>query len=375
MKICHVTSAHESDDIRILHKECVSLAKVKGNDVYLVARGDSYEYNGVHVVGIGKLPSGRISRMIQGSKVVFEKALSIDADIYHLHDPELLLHAKKIVKKGKKVIFDSHEYYYKQILEKHYIPRIMRQAIAKAYFNIESRACKLLSAVIFPCPIDGKHPFEGRAKNCIYIDNLPLLDEMIYEDNLEKKDVHKPKVCCVGSLTHERGITQLVKACYAANVELILGGDFSPISFETEIKESKEFSIVDYRGYCNRKEIKDIYQTADIGASTILPVGQYPIIWNFPTKVYEYMMQGLPFVISDFVYNKKMIEQYQCGITVNPYDVEEIASAIRYLVDNPKEAKTMGENGRRAIKEKFNWSIEEKKLYNLYEMVMEDNNK
>ena len=99
MKICHVTSAHESDDIRILHKECVSLAKVNENDVYLVARGDSYDYKGVHVVGIGELPSGRISRIIQGSKAAFEKALSIDADIYHLHDPELLLYAKKFVKK------------------------------------------------------------------------------------------------------------------------------------------------------------------------------------------------------------------------------------------------------------------------------------
>ena len=373
MRICHVTSAHDSNDVRILHKECVSLAKVNENDVYLVARGDSYEYKGVHVIGVGEIPSGRVRRITQGSKIVFEKALLIDADVYHLHDPELLLYVKKIVKKGKKVIFDSHEYYYKQILEKHYLPRILRRVIANLYFNIESRACKFLSAVIFPCEIDGKHPFEGRAKNCIYINNVPLLDESIYEENLGKKDICKPRVCCVGSLTRERGIQQLVKACYMANVELILGGDFSPSDFEKEIKESEEFQIVDYRGYCSREQVMEIYRDATIGASTILPVGQYPIAGNLPTKVYEFMMQGLPFVISNFPYNRKIIEEYKCGIVVDSSDANQIAEALRYLVENPNEAYEMGKNGMKAIDEKFNWGIEEKKLYELYSIIRSEN--
>ena len=53
MKICHVTSAHDSNDVRILNKECVSLAKKENNDVYLIARGGSYEYKGVQVIGVG----------------------------------------------------------------------------------------------------------------------------------------------------------------------------------------------------------------------------------------------------------------------------------------------------------------------------------
>ena len=107
IKVCHMTSAHEEEDIRIFRKECVSLAEA-GYDVYLVERGESYEKNGVHIVGVGEIPAGRLKRMTQGAKKVYAAAKALDADIYHFHDPELLPYGLKLKKAGKKVIFDSH---------------------------------------------------------------------------------------------------------------------------------------------------------------------------------------------------------------------------------------------------------------------------
>ena len=42
VKVCHMTSAHGEEDVRIFHKECVSLANA-GYDVYLVECGESRE--------------------------------------------------------------------------------------------------------------------------------------------------------------------------------------------------------------------------------------------------------------------------------------------------------------------------------------------
>ena len=69
IKVCHMTSAHGPEDGRIFRKECVSLANA-GYDVYLVERGDSYEKNGVHIVGVGKPSGNRLTRMTTFAKKV-----------------------------------------------------------------------------------------------------------------------------------------------------------------------------------------------------------------------------------------------------------------------------------------------------------------
>lgn len=368
IRICHVTSAHKSNDVRILEKECVSLAKLGKNDVYLIAKGNSYKYKGVSVIGMGNIDGNRIKRFIKDSKAIVEAAIAINADIYHLHDPELLLYVKKLKKMGKIVIFDSHEYYYEQILEKNYIPILFRRIIAKLYLVVENQACKYLDAVIFPCKKNGKHPFEGRAKRCVLIDNLPIKGEL--EDNKPKSGNfgRNAVVCCAGSLTPERGIENLIIACSKAHAKLILAGEISPIEFKEKLMSMDIFNgVVDYRGICNRKEINNIYQEATIGASTILDVGQYASLENFPTKVYEFMMAGLPFIISNFDYAKKVITKLECGICVNPNSVKEIADAIDFLNENRELAYKMGLKGKSAVENIFNWENEENKLYKLYE--------
>lgn len=363
MKICHMTSAHDSDDIRILKKQCVSLAKDKNNEVFLVAKGDSYEYKNVNIVGIGKFEGNRIQRILKGSKAVFNKAVEINADIYELHDPELLLYVKKLKRKGKKVIFDSHENYQQQILEKGYIPKALRKLVRFCYSLIENRACKYLDAALFPSE---ENPFLGRVKNCVAIYNTPILDEFNPTTPFNDKE---DKACCVGSLTESRGLTTLIEACYKADVPLILGGIFSPESYGEELKKKREYSIVEYKGYCNRQMVREIYDRCLIGTDTILNVGQYGSAETLSTKVYEYMAMGIPYITSDFKYNKKIIDEYNCGIYVNPSDPDEIAEAMRYLISNRATAKKMGENGKNLVESKFNWKDDENRLYELYKKL------
>ncbi len=84
------------------------------------------------------------------------------------------------------------------------------------------------------------------------------------------------------------------------------------------------------------------------------------------------MSAGIPVIASDFPLWREILDDNECGICINPLDPQDIASAINYLISHPDVAKRMGENGRRAVREKFNWSIEEKKLIQFYEEVLKD---
>lgn len=373
MKICHVTSAHNTLDDRIFVRECTSLAKKRENKVFIVGPGEDVLENGVIIIGCGEKPGSRIKRTFFYTFKVVKKALELNADIYHIHDPELLLFAMHFKRKGKKVIYDSHEFYRAQILTKTYIPFLFRKIIATSFGSYENYVAKRIDAVIFPCKIDGKHPFEGIAKRCCFIDNRPTFDEFP-EESSTSYDKNNKYVCCAGGLSEARGIETLVEACYIANTPLVLAGSFSSEAFKNKILGKKEFEIVDYRGQCSREEVRDIYKKAYLGVSNILWEGQYPYIENLPTKVYEYMMMSLPFIISDFPYSKHIVEKNQCGIAVNPGDPVEIANSIIKLVQDEKLATEMGKKGKQLVVEQLNWNNEEQKLYELYESIVFNKN-
>lgn len=63
------------------------------------------------------------------------------------------------------------------------------------------------------------------------------------------------------------------------------------------------------------------------------------------------MAAGLPVVASNFPLWRKIIQNAQCGLCVDPLDPEAIAQAIDYLYEHPDEAREMGENGCRVVLE------------------------
>ncbi len=370
IKVCHVTSAHPKEDVRIFHKECVSFAKA-GYRVYLVQQGESYEKNGVQIIGFGSAFANRLKRILFTAKAAYKKALATDADIYHLHDPELLSYALKLKKKGKKVVFDSHEFYADQIMQKQYIPLLLRSLVAKVFRWNQTRILKKIDGLVFPCLVEGANPFEGCCPRMTMVNNVPLLYELY--DHYDPSALKDPRsVCHIGSLTHNRGITNLVHAVEGVDCVVSLGGSFDSSDYEKMLRDLPGFSQIRYLGNLDRKQVLETLQKSQVGVATLLNVGQYGKLWNLPTKVYEYMALAIPCVLSDTPYNRKMVEKHKMGICVDPAEPKQIGSAICYLLDHPEEAKIMGENGRRAIKEEFNWSIEEKKLFVLYEDIVKN---
>lgn len=371
IKVCHITSVHQRYDTRIFLKECTSLAEAGYEVTLLVADEKPKErLNDVDIIPVHGIPKSRISRILKSGSMMLNSALEINAEVYHLHDPELLRLAVKLKKTGKRVIFDSHEDYPEQIKAKTYIPFLLRNIISAIYKYYETRVVQKIDAVIIPCTTnEGINFFENRSHITAIISNTPILAE--FYDRYDSTETPKDNrtLCLIGGLTYNRGLTHLIKAVYKARAKLILAGTFSPLSYREELEKMPEYECVDYRGVLGRKEVLQVYKESSMGVATSLYVGQYNMGDILATKVYECMSMGLPVIITRFPFVEKVNSKYKFAITVDPSNINAIAKAVRFLIDNPEKAKEMGENGRRAIVEEYNWGIEEQKLIALYEQV------
>ncbi|MEM0333694.1 MAG: glycosyltransferase, partial [Candidatus Aenigmatarchaeota archaeon] len=133
-------------------------------------------------------------------------------------------------------------------------------------------------------------------------------------------------------------------------------------------KISSDSANLLYLGFLDRKSISSLFKKVMVGLVILYPEGNY--INSLPIKLFEYMSAGLPVIASDFPLWKEIIETNNCGICVNPFNIKEISNAINYIVNNPLEAKKMGDNGRKVVLKKYNWNIEERKLLKVYNSIM-----
>lgn len=371
-KVCHLASRHKMNDMRIFEKECKSLAK-GGFDVTLIGFGEEPKtetIDGVHCISLYCPIKNNLELLRKRNKMSLEAALQVDADIYHLHEPELLPVGMKLKRKGKIVIFDSHEYYGWQLHDNiHKIkiiktPAFLMKMIGNLYMRYEKKVCMKLDAVVQVCTMNGIDYFEGRCRKTLFIRNLPNLSDYTRKTPIDYSQ--GPIIAMIGGITKERGITQLIEAAYHAQAKLLLAGAFSPKAYETELKALPAHACVDYKGFLDKNGMVALLEEANIGASTLLNVGQYDKIDTLPTKVYDYMSMRLPVVISKTDFAQKMNDEYHFAICVDPANPEDIANAIRWIYEHPEQAYEMGNNGRKAIESEFNWEKESEKLIGFY---------
>lgn len=363
------------NDMRIFEKECKSLAKA-GFDVSLIGFGEKEEteiIDGVRCIQLFCPIKNNLELLRKRNKLSLKAALELDADIYHLHEPELLPVGKKLKKKGKTVIFDSHEFYGWQLKDNIHkikiinVPASFMRVVGALYMQYEKKICRKIDAVVQVCTMNGLDYFANRCSRSVFIRNLPNASEYARISPIDFSN--GLKIAMIGSITKERGVTQLIQATYQVKANLALAGLFSPKTYEKELKEMPEYACVDYKGFLDKNGMFTVMEQSNIGASTLLHVGQYDKIDTFPTKVYDYMAMELPVILSNTAYAQKMNKKYHFAICVNPEDLEEIAQAMTWIQEHPEQAIEMGKNGRKAIIEEFNWEKESERLVAFYKSL------
>ena len=365
-KVCVLTTAHPTFDVRIFHKECKSLARAGYEVILLAPSNQDGTYDGVTLKGLPVWKS-RLDRFARGSLTVYKKALEADADIYHFHDPELIPAALLLRLHGKKVIYDIHEDLPRTISYKPYIPRPLCGFVSRTVEFVEEWASSRFSALVTATPGIGER-FRRVNTNLAVLNNYPKIEEIEACSGVSNGNREASFLYVGMRITRARGAEEMVRSVgllpddLPARLKLVGGWDSSELP--AALSTIPGWNRVDYVGAVGRAEVANQLQSAYAGLVILHPEPNY--VNSQPVKLFEYMCAGIPVIASDFPICREIVARARCGILVNPLDPREIASAMEFLLTHPEEAKEMGRRGYQAVLERYNWANEEKILLQFY---------
>ena len=326
-------------------------------------RGDELR-DGVRIVDTGA-PGGRLARMLWATRRVAARARELDADVYQLHDPELLPAALRLRRTGMRVVFDAHEDVPTQLLDKPYLPGASAQLAARLYARYERHACERLDGLLAATPHIGERLAQSNPRT-VSVANYPIPEEFA-PGGWEART----QVCYVGSISAIRGIRELVRACALLRtptpLTVALAGSFAEPALEREVARMPGWSRIQALGHLDRAGVGQAMRRAFAGLVTLLPTASYREA--LPVKMFEYMAAGIPVIASDFPRWRAIVDASGCGLCVDPRAPAAIAAAIDRLAADPALARRMGANGRRAVERHFNWGHEAQKLLAFYDEV------
>lgn len=368
MKVVHVGFNHRSNDIRIFYKECMSLNN-HGHEVFYVTSdknaGTVNVNQDIKVTVIPLHKTNRLKRFWKFCNELKKTLCLLDADVYHFHEDMLLPVLLYMKRRGKRVIYDVHEDYPPPFFRRRF-GKFLGDMLAGLFGAYEELCMKRAD-----CVIAATQHIEQRCKKITpkvsLVANYPLFHD---RSGINTPFVKREKIVCyTGGLAEINGIFQMTEAMEQIHGILYLAGNLSE-NLKNELVKYSGWNKVKELGYISQEEVQNVLSKSRVGFVVYMPSSG--TIAALPNKMFEYMEAGLPIVVSNFPLWKEIIEKNQCGICVAPDNPTEIANAVNHILENPKLAEKMGENGKKAVREKYNWQTEEKKLLRVYEKLIFD---
>lgn len=366
MKVVHVAPLHRRTDVRVFLKECVSLARSGTTTSCIVADGQGDEtLDSIRVVDCGAPPKGKFGKRLVPLFRSAQLARREAPDLIHFHDGMFLPFAILLALTGHRVVYDVHEDYREQVLNTRF-PVSAKRAASLLYAVLEWLGSRVFTAIVAATPhIATLFPPE----KTITVQNFPLSDELVLEQGTSYVE-RPPAFAYLGGISAMRGIEQMISGLHKVayrEPSLELMGSFNPEALQAKMEELPGWKQVNFHGWMGRKHAASILGSCRAGLVLYLPGPNH--LEAQPNKLFEYMAAELPVIASDFPLWRRIVEGAGCGLLVDPLDPNAIAQAMSWILDHPEEAAAMGERGRKAVIESYNWEREAEKLVALYRFL------
>jgi glycosyltransferase involved in cell wall biosynthesis len=187
-----------------------------------------------------------------------------------------------------------------------------------------------------------------------------------------QKGQEKLTLIYLGLLEWPRGLETAIRAIHKVRPVLpeiklvIVGSGRDEGYFKALVKELRLTENVQFLGWLEYREAIDHVASADIG----LVPHHATASWNttIPNKLFDYMSMGKPVIVSNARPTERIVTEENCGIVFNEQDPKALGDAILRLSDQSVR-ESQGERGKDAVIKKYNWSVDEERLFRALEKV------
>lgn len=363
-RVAHLSTVHPARDNRIFHKECRALSQA-GIDVWLAVADESgmRDDEGVRIEAL-PVRQTRLSRSFMGQLDAIKALIRIRPFLVHFHDPELIpaVVLWKFVSGGR-AIYDAHEDLVKQISEKSYLPRWSAPIFRTVAHILTRLADRTMDGIVAATPAVAGNYSNG---NTVVIHNYPWLSEF---QSSEYSNHASRTLVYVGAITRPRGFSKMLRTVEALPQARLLLAGLMDDECHRELGAVDNGGIVEYLGAVEVSKVPRVISRGSVGLVLLERLPNFAE--SLPTKMFEYMAAGIPFVATDFPYWRQLVGDSNPGIFVDVDDSRAIETAVQELLDDEEAASQMGKRGMVAVQGKFNFDAEAQRIVEFTQSLLD----
>lgn len=368
VRVLHISTAHQPQDPRVVFKQCQTLTGYY--DVFCaIPRSNPAIAPAIHFIW---LPYFRrvIWRTLLTCPFILVRCLWLRPRVVHVYVPEFLPFAYVFQLFGAQIIYEVQENLHKKM----HLKTLNNGFLLTKAFHLFDQLARRHFYLIFT-----EHSYLAAypllAKPFVIIYNYPLLAFIDPFRKPYRPNADQPSFFYIGWLSFGRAFDTLV---YALARLKTLHPSFTMHLFgrrlftETDLTQLPSYDAVRenlrFYDYTDQRVAFPYANGATAGLALLKPIGDYEE--SYPTKLFEYMALGLPVITSNFPLYRAIVEQHNCGFCVSPYEPAQVAEKLVYLIEHIDEARSMGQRGRQAVEQFYNWTSEAGKLIDFYEQIL-----
>jgi glycosyltransferase involved in cell wall biosynthesis len=367
-KVAIVSTGHPPFDERIFNKIGMSLTK-SGYDVSVIVTTEKIDRK-ISSINFKGIDSSGFGRFREKFKFIIRELKNFNPDVIINCEPipVLISYFFTLLQrniKPAKIIYDVTEWYPENIFLK-------RKGLKRILLFIGGHIINFLATNFSDYLFIGEETKVNRyrkyspKKKFSIISYYPILD--YYNQSTRKVENKEIFFGYAGVISVSRGLEIFYRLISELNKKLpdykfgfILAGRFESPADKIYLQKFEslgiKFNYYDWTSYENfSRYLEPVHICLDVRPPNKIYERSLPI------KIFDYMALGKCIIASNYEPIRKIFEIANCGVLVNPVDLNDIVSKTIELINNPEKIFNYGLNARLASETFFNWKICEEEL-------------